>query len=292
MKNSKQNNKKAFSIAEALITLAIVGIAMGSAAPLISKTMKNSQVSNFQLQYLQRQIDELRNELSDSQSVPDGTVSFFYRTSCPPGWAAITGLDGHYLRIKASAETLGEVKEQMVHKHKHVSPFMQSISDGDNANTFRYGPLRSYHSLGSSIKGDKSTAYDLGSFLQNGAAYTPYNGSTVLLTGIGTSSDNNNWYAYTSDGMNSWETMKTANSNVANILVCPNKDDGNKICNPSNNSFSYVGDGYNMTVKNTPFLAEMPLVGNENRPNSISLIACVSGYSRCTLNSGSLSCSN
>ena len=87
------NKKKAFSIAEALITLMIVGVAMGSAAPLISKTMKNSQVSNFQLQYLQRQIDDLRRDV-----VPIGTVAFFNSSvtptsgsnPCPIGWTPLS----------------------------------------------------------------------------------------------------------------------------------------------------------------------------------------------------------
>lgn len=49
MIKSGKYRKVGFSIAEALITLAIVGVAMSSAAPLISKTMKNSQVGNFQI---------------------------------------------------------------------------------------------------------------------------------------------------------------------------------------------------------------------------------------------------
>ena len=228
--------------------------------------MKNSQVSNFQLQYLQRQIDELRNELSDSQSVPDGTVSFFYRGSCPTGWAEITGLDGHYLRIKASTETLGQVKEQMVHKHKHVSPIIAQ----EMTNNARYGP---YAPTYESIVGD-------GDYLARPSTvpsdlYFPY--PDTAGWGAGT------WFNYTSDGMNREETIRRAtfHSTTYTVKTCPNRDEGDSICK---------SDGTNLY--SVPYLSEMPLVGNENRPNSISLIACVSGYSRCTLKSGSLSCSN
>ena len=65
VKTSKQNDKKAFSIAEALVTLMIVGVAMSSAAPLISKTMKNSQVGNFQIMRLNRDLDSIRNDINN-----------------------------------------------------------------------------------------------------------------------------------------------------------------------------------------------------------------------------------
>ena len=92
-RKSKNIKKKAFSIAEALVTLMIVGVAMSSAAPLISKTMKNSQVSNFQLQYLQKQIDDLKKDV-----VPIGTVAFFDSSvtptsagnPCPRGWTPLS----------------------------------------------------------------------------------------------------------------------------------------------------------------------------------------------------------
>ncbi|MBQ2871189.1 hypothetical protein IJE86_05760 [bacterium] len=48
------DKRAAFSIAEAFITLLIVSVALGSAAPLISKSMKNSQISNFQIMQLQQ----------------------------------------------------------------------------------------------------------------------------------------------------------------------------------------------------------------------------------------------
>ena len=76
---------------------------MGSAAPLISKTMKNSQVSNFQLQYLQKQIDDLKKDV-----VPIGTVAFFDSSvtptsgsnPCPIGWTPLsTDYNGRFPRF-------------------------------------------------------------------------------------------------------------------------------------------------------------------------------------------------
>ena len=48
-----------------MITLAIVGIAIGSATPLISKTMKNSQVGNFQIMLLSKDIDKIKKDITE-----------------------------------------------------------------------------------------------------------------------------------------------------------------------------------------------------------------------------------
>lgn len=69
----QKTSKHGFSIAEALVTLAIVGIAAGSAAPLISKTMKSSQgaglqsiITNQRVDKLEEKIDEIKTELNAS----------------------------------------------------------------------------------------------------------------------------------------------------------------------------------------------------------------------------------
>ncbi|MBQ2871073.1 type II secretion system protein [bacterium] len=116
----KNIKKKAFSIAEALITLAIVGIAVGSAAPLISKTMKNSQLSNFQLQYLQKQIDDLK-----TKNIQSGAIMFFNNSDCPDGWSLLTAndgssLDGYYIRLTTSTGDVG----------KKLNPSLPNIKGG------------------------------------------------------------------------------------------------------------------------------------------------------------------
>ena len=82
------DKRAAFSIAEAFITLLIVSVALGSAAPLISKSMKNSQISNFQIMQLQQQMQQLRTEVINNR-VPAGTIAFFADDDCPPGWTQL-----------------------------------------------------------------------------------------------------------------------------------------------------------------------------------------------------------
>lgn len=74
--------------------MAIVGLALGAAAPLISKSMKNSQVSNLQLQYLQKQIDDLKTKTLQSGSI------VFFAGDCPTGWTDMSdSYAGRYVRI-------------------------------------------------------------------------------------------------------------------------------------------------------------------------------------------------
>jgi len=53
-----------------------------------------------------------------------------------------------------------------------------------------------------------------------------------------------------------------ATSSLYTVLTCPNRDEGDAICKPTGNQYD------------VPYLSEMPLVGNENRPKSILLLAC------------------
>lgn len=100
------NKKTAFSIAEAFITLAIVGLALGAAAPLISKSMKNSQVSNLQLQYLQKQIDDLK-----TKTLQSGAIVFF-AGNCPTGWTDMSNsYAGRYVRIAGKYEICDKTGE-------------------------------------------------------------------------------------------------------------------------------------------------------------------------------------
>lgn len=79
--------KKAFSIAEAFITLAIVGIAIGSAAPLISKQLTAQNLNDAQFKLLQQKI------------VPSGAIMFF-KGKCPDKWTDIgASYGGRYIRI-------------------------------------------------------------------------------------------------------------------------------------------------------------------------------------------------
>lgn len=62
--------------------------------------------------------------------------------------------------------------------------------------------------------------------------------------------------------MNRTETLSKTRSKLYSVLTCPNRDEGDSICKPTGNQYDI------------PYLSEMPLVGNENRPKSILLLAC------------------
>ena len=91
--------------------------------------------------------------------------------------------------------------------------------------------------------------------------------------------DSNNWYTYTSDGMNRVETFGGASDSAYTVLTCPNKDENDSVCKKTGNKLQYTdsaGKTIVMTFKNTHY-DYMPLVGNENRPNSVKWLACKKG---------------
>ena len=69
---------KAFSVAEALVALAIGGIVLGMSAPLISKQVQNQNFNDVQFRIL---ADKL---------VPSGAVMYFDLDSCPDGWRPLS----------------------------------------------------------------------------------------------------------------------------------------------------------------------------------------------------------
>lgn len=243
--------KKGFSVAEAMIALLIGSIALGMAAPMITKQVKSQSLADSQMQILQDQINELRENQSNIDS---GAVMFFRRTSCPDGWSIIKNKGGYYLRIAQvnengdieESKNIGDTLEAMVHKHKHVSPFM-AFNGPAMKNQLRYGPYKP--------EKDAQVDYSYPEAPSEGSAYAFY--------GVGYRDE---WYAntftYTSDGMNREESLYYSIKDAKKVTVCPNRDDDNKICKPSDNNF------------NIPYLSEMPIVGDENRPKSILLIAC------------------
>lgn len=86
---------------------------------------------------LKEQIEELR---SRDNGVEDGAVMFYSSTSCPENWAKLNDFGGYYLRIQKNGETIGSIKEQIVHRHKHVSPYSEHNSDA-MSNSHPYRPL-------------------------------------------------------------------------------------------------------------------------------------------------------
>ncbi len=248
-----------------------------------------TKISNS-LTTLEGDVDDLSDDVTDLEKdmkklVPKGAIMFFNLTSCPDGWSAITNMGGRYPRIATYkdgklADAINSTKEQMVHRHKHVSPLIVAASSGrSQANTFRYGPYRAaYTKFYPSGDTDGKYSYPDFNFYRAGTSYKVYaSGAGQGLTSGGLASpDNNNWYAYTSDGMNRVEIIGGASDSAYTILTCPNKDENDAVCKKTGNKLQYTDSGGKsmvMTFNNTHY-DYMPLVGTENRPNSVIWLAC------------------
>lgn len=82
MSLKKFNKKKnAFSVAEAMIALLIGSIALGMAAPMITKQIKQEHFAFAEKQVMTRQIEK---------AVPSGAIMYFDLDKCPNGWEELT----------------------------------------------------------------------------------------------------------------------------------------------------------------------------------------------------------
>ena len=79
---------KAFSVAEAMIALLIGSVALGMAAPMITKQIKQQ---NFQ---------EVQYRILSQQLVPSGAIMFFDLAQCPEGWSRLDAkYNGRYFKV-------------------------------------------------------------------------------------------------------------------------------------------------------------------------------------------------
>ncbi len=129
-KNTYKNKRKAFSVAEATIALLIGSVALGMAAPMITKQIKAQNMTDTQfrvinsrnqdllsrineleesLDEMSKRIEELEN--ADVSGVPKGTIAFFDSTvkaesttnPCPEGWELISqNWNGRFPRFAGS----------------------------------------------------------------------------------------------------------------------------------------------------------------------------------------------
>ena len=95
-----------------MVALLIGSLVLGMSAPIISKQLKHNNTSDEQASILLRSIERLER---NQNGVEDGAVMFYASDSYPENWAKITGFEGYYLRIQNTGETIGSIKEQMVH---------------------------------------------------------------------------------------------------------------------------------------------------------------------------------
>lgn len=89
---------KAFSVAEAMIALLIGSIALGMAAPMITKQVK---VQNF---------SDAQFRISRDYMVPRGAVMFFNLESCPDKWSEVpSSWANSFLMIKNTDDSSREL---------------------------------------------------------------------------------------------------------------------------------------------------------------------------------------
>lgn len=170
----RKHRKFGFSIAEALITLAIVGVTMSSAAPLISKTMKNSQVGNFQIMRINRDLDALRTEMNNM------------RTQLTNRIAAV---ETNVTQLRTDLNTLSTTVSTM---NTNLTNLTNRVTSLDNATNGRVTVLeRNLASLTGTVN-NMSTTVDSLSFslnnlttrvgsLENTPTNTPPSGSLMFL---------------------------------------------------------------------------------------------------------------
>ena len=285
------DNIKAFSVAEAMIALLIGSIALGMAAPMITKQVKQNNYVDAERRIIDNKINNI---------IPNGAIMFFRTSPCPDGWAPVTGLGGFYPRIAdvnqrgtyIDENPIDSTLEQMVHKHKHVSPYSQAIYSQGEVNSFRYGPFRNGHSLTdgktNAICGDhpdcKSGGYPelkatrANSKDENEKEYDINTGAGYLIRSFtNNGQDFNNWFTYTSDGVNRVEYISVGGGDAVAMPICPNRaddDDTNGCKQPYSFLAKYDKTTRTIHINNQPYLENMPLVGEENRPNSVVWLAC------------------
>lgn len=161
-KKAKSCNRKcmAFSVAEAMIALLIGSVALGMAAPMITKQIKQNTLTDAQFQMLNREIqslraqinnndfndiiEELREELLaeiDSQNAFPSGALLLTTGSCPTsGWSDITNTYNNSF-IKAGTSGIGTVANpsgNLPEHYHYVGSFTQS---GNNDANFVYRTL-------------------------------------------------------------------------------------------------------------------------------------------------------
>jgi len=105
-KNKAIFKRGAFSVAEAMMTLLIVSVALAASAPLISRQMKHS----------------ITNQLPAQAAIPTGAVMFFNLPNCPDGWTNATtlGWGGRFFRVADAANPRNVPQEDTLRAHNHA----------------------------------------------------------------------------------------------------------------------------------------------------------------------------
>ena len=126
--------KAGFSIAEAMVTLTVVSVAMAASAPIITKATKNSN-NSVDIDVILRQLE------------PPGMVKFFHDRGCPTGWEPLTAddgssLEGYYIRLTTNGNNAGTTLEPSLPNIIAGFPGVgQWNAQGDNAKPGKFYEL-------------------------------------------------------------------------------------------------------------------------------------------------------
>ena len=170
---------KAFSLAEAMIVLLIVTIALGMSAPMISKQLKNETMNNVQFQVLNKKYEELKKVKSD---IPSGAVMYFDLDDCPAGWTILTKFypqaAGSFLRNLGEEALAGEEPRKKGSYQGSALPDIKLLLrvDGSTQNSYsvrydeEYGSNDIGGAMGVTTGGTDEPMYDMLSAVKNNRA--------------------------------------------------------------------------------------------------------------------------
>ena len=88
---------RAFSIAELTVSLLIGNIILAVSAPLISKSVKQNNLNDYQVTMINKKLERIDREMS---FIPSGMIAFFNRDYPTTGWTRVdSSWNGRYIKI-------------------------------------------------------------------------------------------------------------------------------------------------------------------------------------------------
>ena len=188
-KNNHKNSKKAFSVAEATIALLIGSVALGMAAPMITKQIKTQNMADIESRVVNQKIrnltndneefktemedliaelrEELLDEIKNAAAFPSGSL-LLTTDSCPTaGWSDVTNsYNGAF--FKAGSSGIGSVANPSgnLPEHYHfIGIFTQQYNN--DANVIQRTFKTKYNYTLRDLDGDNSGHYTVSSAAGN-----------------------------------------------------------------------------------------------------------------------------
>lgn len=176
--------RKAFSVAEAMIALLIGSLALGMAAPMITKQIKQNNMADVQYRLINNknnvlidEIKEIKEKInlieSSNSAIPSTAVMYFDSITCPDGWEPLS--NKYSMASGAFIRNLGEKDRTLGSYQNGAVPDIQlalRVDFGNQDSLYKDGRLSKYGTD------------------DNGGALTPYTGgSDEPMYNMSTASD-------------------------------------------------------------------------------------------------------